>query len=210
MITGVRHVWFDLAGTLYKETTEFNEVHDHFRYSTYAQVASIEDSEQAKAEFLDMYKKYGSNSAVFRSLGKPSDFWMKALDDMDFTAVLEPDAEVTETLKQLKDTLQISLFTNFHKERIDELLEHLKITPEWFSHILTGDDIAERKPALDGFHEMIKRSELPPDSLLYVGDRVDVDIKPAKLAGMQTCLVYAESDKADYCVQNFSDLLTIK
>lgn len=205
----IKHVWFDLAGTLYKETAKFNEVHDHFRYKTFAQVAGISDPEKAKEEFLDAYKKQGSNSAVFTALGKPSDFWMKSLEDMDFTAVLDPDSEVTETVKKLKEVVPISLFTNFHKDRIVELLEHLNIRAEWFVNILTGDDIVARKPALDGFYEMIKRSNLSAESLLYVGDRVGVDIKPAKSVGMKTCLIYSDSEEADYCVNTFPEILNI-
>jgi HAD superfamily hydrolase (TIGR01549 family) len=208
-MSNVKHIWFDLAGTLYKETAKFNEVHDHFRYTTYAKVAGVKDPVKAKEEFLEMYKKQGSNSAVFTALGKPSGFWMKSLESMDFTAVLDPDPEVTETLKKLKEVVPLSLFTNFHKDRIVELLEYLNIPAEWFVNILTGDDIAARKPALDGFHEMVKRSEAPAESLLYVGDRVDVDIKPAKLVGMKTCLVYGNSEEADYCVGTFPEILKI-
>ena len=41
------------------------------------------------------------------------------------------------------------------------------------------------------------------------GDRIDVDIKPAKLAGMRTCLLWKKSDEADYSFDNFEDILGI-
>jgi HAD superfamily hydrolase (TIGR01549 family) len=105
--------------------------------------------------------------------------------------------------------MPVSLFTNYAKQRIDMLLEHLQIPSEYFTYIVTGDDVPERKPALDGFYAMIERSNVPVNHILYVGDRVDVDIKPAKHLGMKTCLVYSTSDEADYCFDNFKDILSL-
>lgn len=202
----IKHIWFDLAGTLYRETDEFSAVHDQYRYHTYARLRGIMDPDRARQEYLALYKTHGSNSAVFRSLGQPSNYWMKALEEMDFSAVLKPDKNITETLKELNRVVPISLFTNFPKARIDEILGIIEIPADLFMHVLSGDDIAERKPALDGFYAMIKRSGLPGENLLYVGDRVEVDIKPAKQLGIQTCLVWGYSHEADYSCSELDGL----
>ena len=208
-MNGIHHIWFDLAGTLYRETDKYNQVHDQFRYDTYGKLQGISDPEKAKVEFLDAYKKAGSNSAVFRALGKPSDFWMKALDHMDFTSVLDPDPSVYETIKELKNHVPISVFTNFDTNRLRNLLDHLKIPASYFTNLISGDDIKERKPALDGFYAMIEKSDLPPNQILYVGDRVAVDVTPAKQVGIQTCLLYTNSPEADYCFENFREILSL-
>lgn len=203
----INHIWFDFAGTLYRETPQFNELHDRFRFDTYAKLRGITDPEIAKREFLAAYKEYGSNSAVFRALGQPSDYWMKALDNMDFKSVLHPDSEISGTVRKLSEKVPVSLFTNFVRYRIDELLGYLEIPSSLFTNILSGDDITERKPALDGFYAMIELSNLPPEEIIYVGDRVDVDIKPAKQLGIKTALVYGESDEANYNFAEFKDML---
>jgi len=205
----IKHIWFDFGGTLYRETPKFHAVHDQHRYKTYAELTGKTDHEVAKQEFHELYNKHGSNSAVFRSLGQSSDYWMKSMDELDFTAILHPDPEVTETLKNLQPLVGISLFTNFPHKRIVDLLDHLEIQASMFTHILSGDDVAERKPALDGFHLMVEKSGIPANQILYVGDRVDVDVKPAKAVGMKTCLLYTQSDEADFCFNRFEDLLTI-
>ena len=74
---------------------------------------------------------------------------------------------------------------------------------------MCGDDIPVRKPALDGFYKMVETSNLPPEQNLYVGDRVEVDIKPAKRIGMKTCLIYSQSDEADYSVNTFQELAQV-
>ena len=205
----IRHVWFDLAGTLYKETAEFQILHDKFRYQTYAKLTNVSDPGVAKKEFDKLYGEHGSNSAVFRSLGQSSDYWMQAIESMDFNSVLQPDREITQTLEQLRNIVPISLFTNFPKTRLVTLLSHLEIPREYFTHILTGDDIKERKPALDGFHLMIKESALPSNQILYIGDRIDVDIKPAKSVGILAGLLYGEAPDADFCFSTFSDILNL-
>ncbi len=205
----IKHVWFDFAGTLYKETAEFHKAHDTLRIQTYAELQKIDDLEVAEKEFLDLYTQHGSNSAVFRSLGQSADYWMKALDGFEFTELLVPDEEVSKTLVALSKVVPVSLFTNFVTHRVIFLLDHLHISKSVFTHILTGDQIAEKKPALDGFYEMVRLSELRPEEILYVGDRVDADIKPAKQLGIKTALLYQDSDEADYRFEQLSDALRL-
>lgn len=205
----IRHVWFDVAGTLYKETPEFQVAHDQLRYTTYAKLVGQQDMDKAREEYEALYAKYHSNSAVFRSLGQPSDFWQNAFDELDVEELLRPDSEITETLKAISGQLPVSLFTNFKRKKILSLLQHLQISADYFTHILDGDAVKVRKPDLEGFHKIIELSGAPADQILYVGDRVDVDIKPAKQLGIRTCLVYGQSDEADYGFNEFGDLLTL-
>lgn len=164
---------------------------------------------QLIAEFDALYAKYASNSAVFTSLGKPSDFWMHRYATIDQDDFYQPIPDVYETLEKLQDIVPISLFTNDRLANAEKTLAVVGVDTQWFTHILSGDDVANRKPALDGFHLMIERSGLPASQILYVGDRVGVDIEPAKAVGMRSCLVYGESDKADFSFDKLAGLLTL-
>ncbi|MBI2547815.1 HAD family hydrolase [Candidatus Woesearchaeota archaeon] len=205
----IKHVWFDLDGTLVKRSDAFTKAHAQLRYETYAKAVGKPLTEKLKTEFEGLYAKQGSNSAVFRSLGFPSDFWQKCFSQLDKSRYYKPVKAVTLTLKRLKDKVPISLFTNLRSEGVDKTLQLIDIDKAWFTFIVTGDDIQERKPAQDGFYEMIKRSQVPAEEILYVGDRVTVDILPAKKVGMKTCLVWSISDQADYSFKNFEDLLSL-
>ena len=209
MKDGIKHVWFDFAGTLYKETYEFHVLHDRLRYQTYAKLKGLDNMEAAQHEFQELLSKYGSNSAAFRSLGQPADFWNQKLDDLDYGSVLKPDPVVSQTLAKLKEVVPVSLFTNFVKYRVLHLLNILEIPPDYFTYILSGDEVTERKPALEGFHKLIEESKISPHQILYIGDRVDVDIKPAKLVGIKTCIIYSKSSEADLCLDSFEDILNI-
>jgi len=66
--------------------------------------------------------------------------------------------------------------------------------------------IKELEKALE---EEIKKSHLPPEEILYVGDRVKVDVLPAKEVGMKTGLVWDKSEKADYSFEKIEDILSL-
>lgn len=205
----IKHVWFDLEGTLTIRSDEFNEAHNQLRYETYAEVVGKPLTEELKQEFEKLYAKHGSNSAVFRSLGCSSDFWQTRFNTLDKAKYYVPIKTVYTTLEKLKNKLPISIFTNLKPGEIESTLKIIKVDKDWFKFIITGDDIKERKPELDGFYEIIKRTSLPPAEILYVGDRILVDIIPAKKVGMKTCLVWDKSNEADYSFKKFEDILSI-
>ncbi len=53
----------------------------------------------------------------------------------------------------------------------------------------TSDGWAVEKPAAGFFERVIAEAGCPRESVLYVGDRVDNDIRPAQGAGMATALI---------------------
>jgi FMN phosphatase YigB (HAD superfamily) len=207
--TQIKHVWFDMAGTLYRETPLFKDAHNKLKYSTYAKLVGQKDFEKAKEEYEALYSKHRSNSGVFVSLGKPSDYWQNTFDELDVTKLLQPDPAIHKTLKAIKTIAPISVFSNFRANQIASYLTYLGIPPEEFTYLLSGDDVKERKPALHGFHKMIKLSKVSPEQIMFIGDRVNVDIKPAKQVGMKTCLIYSQSEEADFSVQSFQELLDV-
>lgn len=209
MSTEINHVWFDMDGTLTIHTPEFNEVHNALRYKAYSDVTGRPVDDNLITEYEALYKKYSSNSAVFTSLGKPSGFWMHYYAQIDQNEFYEPEADVYTTVDRLRAIVPVSLFTNDRLENATKTLAVVNVDIHWFTHILSGDDVQNRKPALDGFHMMVEKSGTPVGQILYVGDRVDVDIKPAKSVGMLTCLVYSQSTEADYCFKSLGGLLKL-
>jgi FMN phosphatase YigB (HAD superfamily) len=205
----IKQVWFDFAGTLYRETPKFIAVHDALRYETYAQVTGINDMERAKSEFQKAYEQHHSNAAVFVSLGKPKDFWPKTVAEMDFSAVLKPDMDVVNTIAELGKIVPVSLMGGLNRQKAMAVLDLLEIPKELFTHILASDQFPEPKPALGAFRMLIETSGLPAHDSLYIGDRINVDILPAKKVGLQTGLIYSQSDEADYCFDSFPGILSL-
>jgi len=55
--------------------------------------------------------------------------------------------------------------------------------------IATSDDWGVSKPDIGFFEALAKQMPTQPDETLYVGDRLDNDIRPAALAGFKTALI---------------------
>ena len=103
MIKDIKHIWFDLDGTLTIHTPEFHKAHNELRYKTYAEVVKKPITKELELEYENLYKNFGSNSAVFRSLGLPSDYWQKYFNTLDEVKFYKPEPQVYETLQKLKE-----------------------------------------------------------------------------------------------------------
>ncbi|MEU2032133.1 HAD family hydrolase [Nocardia amamiensis] len=55
--------------------------------------------------------------------------------------------------------------------------------------IVTSDDWGVQKPAPGFFEKLIEIAPCPADEIIYVGDRIDNDVSPAKSAGMRTAYI---------------------
>ncbi|MBP6880567.1 HAD family hydrolase [Candidatus Saccharibacteria bacterium] len=209
MQNNIQHIWFDMDGTLTIHTDKFHKVHNDLRYKAYSDVTGKPINNELIKNFEKLYAEHGSNSETFASLGKPSGFWMKYFGQIDQTLYYEPIPKIYETLNKLRETIPISVFTNNKLVNILRTFGVVNIDLDWFTHIISGDDIVSRKPALDGFNLIIEKSNVPANNILYVGDRVKVDVLPANELGMQSCLLYGNDDRADYCLEKFSQLLDL-
>lgn len=68
----IRHLWFDFSETIVFVNEERMW---RFRYATYAEVTGKPVNDDLMAEYNALYKKFSnSNSALFHSLGLPSNF----------------------------------------------------------------------------------------------------------------------------------------
>lgn len=69
--------------------------------------------------------------------------------------------------------------------------------------------LTEPKPALEGFYKMVELSNVPAAEILYIGDDIGKDIRPAKQVGVQAGLMWKQSEEADYSFVNFEDIFKI-
>ena len=203
----IKHVWFDLSETLAVYSPEFVAARDELLYRVFAEAVKKRVSDSLIAEYKELYKKHGSNAAVFRTLGFAPTYWPDHFKKLsDSTNLFKADPKIYGTLDVLRKIVPISLFTNARPEAI---LRSIKIDPMWFTYIVGSGDFKEPKPALDGFRVMIAKSKLPADQILYIGDMLEKDIRPAKKVGMKAGLVWGSSPEADYAFESFEDILKL-
>lgn len=209
MTTDIKHIWFDMEGTLTVHTPEWEAAHDKLLLETYSKVTGKRPTDGLWQEYSEIYRQHGTHSAAFSSLGLPSDYWQLHFANLNEELYYKPDERVYGTLAKLKDIVPISVFTNAKLERLQSTLKVIGVNHEWFTFTLTGDDITARKPSLEGFQKIIEISDLMPANILYVGDRVQADVEPANKVGMQSGLVWSESPMAKYSFAEFNELLDL-
>lgn len=201
----IKHILFDFS-----ETIAFlkKERHDRLRYETYAQVIGKPVTEELVAEYENLYKKFNhSNAAIFRSLGQTSNYWSERVNSVEPSELYElADENVPRVLQKVKEIVPISVFSNI---QLGKILAALNINPDWFTHVISAGMVEEPKPALDGFYKMVELSGIPAQEILYIGDDIGKDVKPAKQVGGQAGLMWKKSDEADYSFENFSEILEI-
>jgi HAD superfamily hydrolase (TIGR01549 family) len=179
----IRAVIFDVGECLVDETREYGTWADWLGVPRHtfaamfgAVIAQGRDYRDTFQEFrpgFDLYEEREKRAAA----GQPETF---GEDD------LYPD--VRDTLAALRaDGLWLGIAGN-QTVRAGKILREL-FTPD-VDLIGTSDDWGASKPDRAFFDRVAEVVPAEPGEMLYVGDRVDNDIAPARQAGMHTALVH--------------------
>lgn len=204
MNQSIKHIWFDFSETIIRLD---KEAHEKLRYGSYAEIVGKAVTPKLVEEYESLFKAHKSHSALFASLGLPDGYWSERYASADPSTLLKlANPNIPDVLKRLREIVPISIFSNVMAEKF---FPALGIEASWFSHILGPKEVKNPKPALDGFRLMIELSNLPAENILFVGDSVEKELKPAKSLGLQTALMWNSSPEADYCFQDFKEILTL-
>ena len=197
----IKHIWFDFSDTI---ASIHKEIHHELLYKTFAKIKNQPLTLELVDEFKKLRQEHKSNSGVFYALGKPAGFWSELIHTLDpRKSYALVDSNSPEVLKNLKNILPISIFSNMD---LDKILPAVDIDPKLFTHILSGRMVGKPKPALEGFYKMIELSNLKPEEIFYIGDSIGKDIIPAKSVGVKTGFVFGEAKEADYSFKDFQDI----
>ncbi len=199
----IKHIWFDFSETISRSN---NEAHARLRYATYAEVTGKPVTPELISEYDTLLRQHKGHSALFVSLGKSAGFWSDRIRSEAKVLLRLADPESPSVFETLKEKVPISVFSNVHAAL---LLPDMGIKPEWFTFFLGPDEVKNPKPALDGFRMLIEASQLPPENILYVGDHLEKELRPAKSVGLQTGLMWGSSPEVDYSFGRFRDILDI-
>jgi len=204
MKQSIKHIWFDFSETI---ASPNKDLHNKLRYETYALAVGKPVTPDMEKEYEALFAKHMSNSAVFTALGFDAGYWSERISSIDPKMLLTlTDKDIPSVLDQLRKIVPISMWSNIHAAKI---LPALGIDPKWFTHFLSPDEVKNPKPALDGFKLVIERSNIPPEHILFIGDSLEKEIRPAKSLGIQTGLIWSDSSEADYCFHSFKEILEI-
>lgn len=177
----IRAVVFDVGGTILDETHEFAAWAEWLgvpRHTFSAVFGSVIARGRAYSDVFPVFRP-GFDLAAERELraaaGQPETF---GEDD------LYPDARAC--LAALKEQgLFVGLAGN-QPAHAGPLLHAMDLPVDLIG---TSESWGVEKPDPAFFDRVVAESGHDPASILYVGDRPDNDARPARLAGMRTCLI---------------------
>ena len=130
-----------------------------------------------------------------------------ALDHMQ----LYPDA--AKVIEKLSTKYTLTMITNGPRD-----LQRLKIDRLDFKHhfkeIIISGELGHHKPSPEIFNENTKRTDIPPEETVYIGNDYQKDIRGAHNAGWKTVWVNRKDEKPkeikpDWTIKELSELLTI-
>jgi putative hydrolase of the HAD superfamily len=125
-----------------------------------------------------------------------------------FSLTPKAKTKVKFTIKTLREMGYIlGILTEFPYET---KLKKLGIPQSDFEIIINLEDYGILKPQEECFSMLIRTSNLRPDEIVYVGDRLDTDVMGANGSGIRSCIVSRRKVKqADYTIRCLPDIMTV-
>ncbi|MFW9604766.1 MAG: HAD family hydrolase [Trichlorobacter sp.] len=107
--------------------------------------------------------------------------------DIEPTEHMEATPEVTALMDALKGHYTSWLLTNNNTTLTGKILEHLQLETA-FHRVITVNETWRPKPNQDLLSDILAALALPPEQILFVGDRYDIDLRLPAAAGCQVHL----------------------
>lgn len=201
-------VW-DLDGTLYKSLPELSQaMHQAFiKILGEYKNLSLKEADKLLEETKKIHK--GTTKSL-QALGCGSRVSIiKRVEGLvDKTSYLKVDHKLQQLFIYLSSFHHVLLSDTTHRTIISEL-EALGLSHTLFDFIVGVDDTNTTKPDLSFFKTVLDHTNSPKGSHLMIGDRLEIDLIPAKRLGMKTCLVWGNSPEVDISLPTVYDVVKL-
>lgn len=173
---------------------------------------------EANAE-LGEYRRYRDVLAqVVRDFGKQFEFTPTAAEVNSLAESLpswKPWPDTVGALRKLRSRFRLAIISNIDDDLLSATRPQLDVE---FDHIVTAQQARAYKPSLKIFDLALRRTGLPPNRILHVGQSIYHDVIPAQSLGLATVwvnrpskrtgvgAVRAAEGQADLQVSNLAEL----
>lgn len=193
----IKHVCFDCDGTLYFFSPELTKSTNDLVTKQLSEQLKIPQTDVME-DYFKRVKKYKTKTAAITSYGLSGEQAREIINKLDIASFVNPDPELVEMINILKKrNLDLSIFTNNKMSTLENIIKKIGLSAGDFNFLVTPEQVPS-KPSIEGYLYVVKKSELPASQLLFVGDRLEADIEPAREVGMHTVQVRCEEKSVDY------------
>jgi putative hydrolase of the HAD superfamily len=207
----IRCVLFDLDGTLYN-SQQYSQKLDN-EITKYVAEAMSSDYAHAKLLLEQRRKNLGTLTRSLKSLGIDRHrFFVVMADRMKPSEYLSADPRVPSALAKLRlYGFRVGLVSNSGRPLVEKILEALQMDSSNFDVTVTSSEV-EPKPSPEPFLAALKLLKCRRESAIYVGDRDEAELRPAKRLGIRTILLDPSGKSstrwADFVVSDISEIPT--
>lgn len=197
LLSDIKVLIWDFDGTLYKNDPrllesirerELEVIQKHTGWSR----------KKAEVEFYSLYPKSSpSGTKVVSMLSHIplKDAARECAENKLYDNYLHPDKHLHDLFLKLSSYTHY-LLVNGGRTSVLRGLKLLSLNSNIFKELITSEDMGVSKPDTKGFEYIMAKTGLAPHEHLMIGDRELVDLAPAKMLGMRTCLVWTTSVSA--------------
>ena len=216
----IKAIFFDTTDTLYsspelEEVSSIAPINFIISQKGVSEEEALSIFESAKTRATEKGILTTKTNTLIEAGFNNSDF-QNFIATINVDLYLSPIKENVDTLTWLSTKYSLGVITNINNKFLQNILRALGFSDNLFSYFVTADDVSKSKPDLEPFLKAMEKSKLKPGQILYVGDQVEKDMKPAKRTGMKTALVdykgqYRNIDRdiVDYCIGSLVELRSI-
>ena len=202
-------VGFDLDGTLYPPNAEIdNRIRNKISERILEKKPEFGNIETARNFFERDYTALGRGSKVLRLAGyeNPKEIMNECCALADVLDLIERNDNLAGILEELHQRYFTYLLTSSPEGLSLQKLQRIGIDPRSFNLKVYGDTLGLDKMDGTAFDYAITSSSLPADEHVYIGDRRQSDILPAKQRRMKAIAVHSEIPEADLSLDSISNI----
>lgn len=197
-VQDIKLITWDLDGTLYPAT---NKLRQAIRQQQLAAVANKHDLDlpAAAQKFDQLYQQLRSTTKTLTNLGlNGHQFYLDLWQQLDLGQYVQPNPALQQKLAAIhrSSRWQQYLLTNSNDQAAIELkLNCLGISSEVFDRLFNSIDLGHNKPDKEAFACLWETSGYKPAEIVYIGDRDQTDIEPAKQYGLRAIKIDPQHTK---------------
>jgi HAD superfamily hydrolase (TIGR01549 family) len=194
----VRWLFIDIGGPLINDDRAVLCVFDVLKEILIGRGADFTDADFAAAQLAVLRSRYASITAsILHCLTGATEAEAEIRAELarklscmsynEFKALNPLRRRIKETLEALSGQYRLATLSN-NASRIREVLRDYRVD-KYFSVIGISESVGYSKPDSRFFRYMLEEAACRPDEVMMVGDRLDIDITPARTVGMYTAWV---------------------
>jgi putative hydrolase of the HAD superfamily len=183
-----RCILFDLDGTLYNSSAYFQMMEEEIAELVSEQLSI--NYENARLLLSERRKKLGTLTKSLESLGIDRVIFFEALASrVEPAEYMSNDLTVHWVLARLRENgFKIGLVSNSGRPVVAKVLQALRLDQSSFEAMVTSSDV-QPKPSPEPFRLALDLLSCNAESAVYVGDRDEAELRPAKHLGIRTILL---------------------